>query len=40
MQDKIAEIITRHINYIGYKSVDVIFYNLEEKRYYENGKHF
>lgn len=40
VQDKVAEIITRHINSIGYKSIDVIFYNLEEKRYYENGKHF
>lgn len=40
VQDKVAKIITKHINSIGYKSVDVVFHTLEEKKYYENGEHF
>lgn len=40
VQDKAAEIITKHINSIGCKSVDVIFHPLDEKKYYENGEHF
>lgn len=39
-QDEAAKIITRHIQSIGYTSVDVIFLALDEKRYYENGQHF
>jgi hypothetical protein len=39
-QDKAAKIITKYINSIGYKSVDIIFYSLEKDKYYENGEHF
>lgn len=40
LQDKVAEIITKYIQSLGYKEVDVIFTLLDEKRYYENGVHF
>lgn len=40
VQDKAAKIITKHINSIGYKSVDVIFHSLDKNKYYENGEHF
>ena len=40
IQDKAAKIITNHVNSIGYSNVDVIFFKLEENRYYENGEHF
>lgn len=40
LQDKVAKIITKYIQSLGYKDVDVIFTLLEEKRYYENGEHF
>lgn len=40
IQDKAAKIITKHINSIGYKSVDVIFHPLDKMKYYENGEHF
>jgi len=39
-QDKVAKSITKYVKSIGYDSVDVIFYVLEESRYYENGEHF
>lgn len=40
LQDKAAEIITKHIKEFGYETVDVIFHKLVEEAYYENGKHF
>lgn len=40
IQDKAAKIITKYVNSIGYKSVDVIFFTLYENKYYENGEHF
>lgn len=40
LQDKSAEIITKHIQNLGYKEVDVIFSLLDKKSYYENGVHF
>jgi hypothetical protein len=40
VQDKAAKIITKHINSIGYKNVDIIFHSLEKDKYYENGEHF
>lgn len=40
LQDKAAEIITKHIKSFGYETVDVIFHKLIEEAYYENGKHF
>lgn len=40
VQDKAAKIITKYIQSVGYKSVDVIFHNLDKMKYYENGEHF
>ena len=40
IQDIAAKIITKHINSVGYKNVDVIFYPLDKNSYYENGEHF
>jgi hypothetical protein len=40
IQDKAAKIITKHVNYIEYPNVDVIFFALDKSRYYENGQHF
>lgn len=40
IQDKAAKIITKYINSAGYPNVDVIFFSLDESRYYENGEHF
>lgn len=40
IQDTAAKIITKHINSVGYKNVDVIFYPLDKNNYYENGEHF
>lgn len=39
-QDEAAKIITKYVNVMEYKEVDVIFLNLEKSRYYENGEHF
>lgn len=40
IQDKAAGIITKYIQSIGYNNVDVIFIELNENKYYENGIHF
>lgn len=40
LQDKTAGIITKHMNSVGYKEVDVIFLSLDKAKYYENGEHF
>ena len=40
MEDKAAKIITKHVQAVGYRDVDVIFSILEKSRYYENGEHF
>jgi hypothetical protein len=40
VQDTMAKIITKHIQSLGHKDVDVIFKVLEETQYYENGEHF
>ena len=40
IQDKVAEVINKYINSIGYKNLDIIFHVLEKNKYYENGKHF
>ena len=40
VQDRVAKIITKYVNSIGYKNLDVIFNKLEESNYYENGEHF
>jgi hypothetical protein len=40
VQDNAAKIITKYIQSVGYKSVDVIFHNLDKMKYYENGEHF
>ncbi|SHI04537.1 protein of unknown function [Clostridium collagenovorans DSM 3089] len=39
-QDEIAKIITKHLNNVGYKDVDIIFTALDTNKYYENGEHF
>lgn len=39
-QDEAAKVITKYVNTMGYKEVDVIFMNLEKNKYYENGEHF
>ncbi|WP_297421150.1 DUF1904 family protein [Clostridium sp.] len=40
VQDTEAKIITKYVNSIEYKSVNVIFHHLEKSRYYEDGEHF
>lgn len=40
VQDQVAETITRAVQSKGYENVDVFFVVLDEKKYYENGKHF
>lgn len=40
IQDKVAEIVTKYVNKIGYENVDIIFKVFQENKYYENGKHF
>lgn len=40
IQNKTAKAITKYIQAIGYENIDVVFYPLEERKYYENGEHF
>jgi hypothetical protein len=40
MQDKAAKVVTKYVNSMGYKEVDVVFTLLDKSRYYENGEHF
>lgn len=40
VQDKAAKIITKYVNLVGYPNLDVIFFVLNESKYYENGEHF
>lgn len=40
VQDKVAKIITKYVNSVEYPNVDVIFFVLDESKYYENGEHF
>lgn len=40
VEDKAAQIITKHVHAMGYKDVDIVFSILERRRYYENGVHF
>ncbi|MGG7165653.1 DUF1904 family protein [Clostridium ihumii] len=40
VQDKVALAITKYFKDENKECVDVIFNNLKEERYYENGKHF
>lgn len=40
VQDRVAETITKYVHKQGYPDVDIIFHKLNEKQYYENGKHF
>lgn len=40
VQDKAAKIITKFIHLLEYPNVDVIFFPLDENKYYENGEHF
>ena len=40
VQDKAAKIITKYVNSVEYPNVDIIFFVLDESKYYENGEHF
>lgn len=40
VQDKVAKIVTKYVNLMGYTDVDVIFVIFDKSRYYENGDHF
>ncbi|WP_010293253.1 DUF1904 family protein [Clostridium senegalense] len=40
IQDKVAKAITKYFKTEAMPCLDIIFHNLEEKRYYENGEHF
>ncbi|WP_291648012.1 DUF1904 family protein [Clostridium sp.] len=40
VQDKSANIITKYVHSLEYPNVDVIFFKLDESKYYENGEHF
>lgn len=40
VQDKAAKIVTDYVHKAGYADVDIIFIQLAEKDYYENGEHF
>lgn len=39
-RDKVAQIVTKHVQKSGYENVDVYFIALEKNSYYENGIHF
>lgn len=39
-QDNVARVITRYVNKIGIKDLDMAFTVFKESRYYENGEHF
>lgn len=39
-QDKVAKIITSHLQKEGYENVDVFFTLFPKNCYYENGEHF
>jgi hypothetical protein len=39
VQDKAAEVITKHICDVGYGNAEIFFIILERNNYYENGKH-
>lgn len=40
VQDKVAKAITKYFKTDEIECLDVIFNNLKEERYYENGEHF
>ncbi|GAA0124563.1 MULTISPECIES: DUF1904 family protein [Clostridium] len=40
IQDKVAKSITKHFKTEAMPCLDIIFHNLNEERYYENGEHF
>lgn len=40
LQDKAAELITKHIHELGVSNVDIVFTCFEKRNYYENGTHF
>lgn len=40
IQDKVAEEITRQIQILGYKHVQVTFSIFKPENFYENGKHY
>ncbi|KAB3531621.1 DUF1904 domain-containing protein [Alkaliphilus pronyensis] len=40
IQDKVAAALTRFAHNIGVENIDIAFVTFEERKYYENGKHF
>lgn len=40
LQDKVAKVITKYIQGLGYETIDVIFHLSKKESYYENGIHF
>ncbi len=40
VQDQAARIIRKYIHSMAYSDVDVIYFSLDENKYYENGQHF
>ena len=39
-QNKVAKLITSHLQKVGYENVDVFFTLFQKNSYYENGEHF
>jgi len=40
VQDKAAQMVTKHINEAGYREVEIAFIVYQGRNYYENGKHY
>lgn len=40
VKDAFAQIVTKKVRQIGYENLDIIFFDLKEASYYENGEHF
>jgi len=40
IQDSFAHIVTEKFYQIGYENLDILFIELQEKSFYENGTHF
>jgi hypothetical protein len=40
IQDAFAQIVTNKVHQVGYENVDVLFFELHQESFYENGTHF
>ncbi|SHJ77042.1 DUF1904 domain-containing protein [Paramaledivibacter caminithermalis] len=40
IQDKVAKTLTKYVNQLGVKDLDIAFTLFQKNRYYENGEHF